>query len=43
METQGGFDLFGLIVAGGITTWPLLLAVVVKVRAMALLDPPAEA
>ena len=24
METQGGFDLFGLIVAGGITTWPLL-------------------
>jgi len=25
METQGGFDLFGLIVAGGITTWPLLV------------------
>src|ERR1035437_8322433 len=26
-----------------ITTWPLLLAVVLKVRAMARLDPPAEA
>jgi biopolymer transport protein ExbB len=31
METQGGFDLFGLIVAGGIATWPLLIGSVLAI------------